>query len=260
MVAVAANANVLSRRVRYFVRMERARDSKLAQLLDEVAAPAYLFGGVVRDLALYGKRDLAHHEVDIDVVCAAQGREAARFFGRLAADRSVAQNKFGGFRLTTHRWNVDVWAAKDTWAFRQGKFRYESVESLLETTITSWEAILFQLDGGPLTCKSSYFRDLQNGRLDVVFGDNPNPLGMYVRLFRACISWPVRHLSARAREVVAGAMRIYSFEDMKSYEEEHYRRWYIDEPAYERVARAVQADGDGDVRMRFRENAVQLFS
>ena len=260
MVAVAANPNVLSRRVRYFVSRERARDPKLARLLDEVAGPAYLFGGVVRDLALYGKRDLAHHEVDIDVVCAARGREGARFFDRLATDRSVARNKFGGFRLTTHRWNVDVWPAEDTWAFRQGKFRYESVESLLETTITSWEAILFPLDGVPLACGGSYFKDLQSGRLDVVFDDNPNPLGMYVRLVRACIDWPVRHLSERARGVVAEAMRIYSFEDMKSYEETHYRRRYIKEPAYEQVARAVLADGDGDVRLRFDGRALQLFS
>lgn len=259
MVSVAANANVLSQRVRYFVRMERARDSKLAQLLDEIAAPAYLFGGVVRDLALYGKRDLANHEVDIDVVCAARGRQAERFFNQLAADHSVVRNKFVGFRLSTRRWNVDIWAAEDTWAFRQGKFRYESVESLLETTITSWEAILFRLNGGPLMYKSSYFRDIRDGRLDIVFGDNPNPLGMYVRLVRACIDWPVRHLSAKAREVVADALRTYSFEDLRSYEEEHYRRRYIDELAYEEVARTVQADGAGDVGMRSSEGAVQLF-
>ena len=259
MASVAENANVLSRRVRYFVKAERAKDSKLAKLLDEIATPAYLFGGVVRDLALYGKRDLANREVDIDVVCAARGRQADRFFERLAEDHNVARNRFGGFRLTTRRWNVDVWAAEDTWAFRQGKFRYESVESLLETTITSWEAILFRLDGGPLTCKSSYFKDIQNGLLDVIFGDNPNPLGMYVRLMRACVDWPVSHLSERAREVVADALRTYSFDDLKSYEQEHYRRRYIDELAYERVATVVRNGGSRGVGLAAREGVGQIF-
>lgn len=259
MVSVTANANVLSRRLRYFVRRERARDSKLAHLLDEVAAPAYLFGGVVRDLALYGKRDLANREVDIDLVCGARGRLANGFFRRLAGVDGVARNKFGGFRLTTHLWKVDVWAAEDTWAFRQGKFRYESIESLLETTITNWEAILFRLDGGPLTCKESYFSDIHEGRLDIVFGDNPNPLGMYVRLVRACAEGRVRYLSAKARDLVRDALAAYSFENLRSYEKAHYRRRHIDELSYERVARAVHANETGELDIPSGDNLGQIF-
>ena len=259
MVTVASSADVLSRRVRYFVKKERAGDRALAQLLDKIETPAYLFGGVVRDLALYGKRGLAEREPDIDIVCAARGSAARPFFSRLRRENGVLRNRFGGFRLRTHRWTVDVWAAEDTWAFREGKVAYESVESLLETTITNWEAVLFRLDGGTLTCKDSFFRDIQDGYLDVVSCENPNLLGMYVRLVRACIEWPVRQLSEKARDVVRTAIETYSFEDLQSYEREHYRRRYIDAPAYRAVARAVVASEAGPIPIRRAEGVADLF-
>lgn len=250
MVPVANSADVLSGRVRYFVKRERERDAALARLLDSVASPAYLFGGVVRDLALYGKRDLAGRDVDIDIVCATHGRSADQFLVSLEQEKGVARNKFGGLRMMTDRWKVDVWAAQDTWAFREGGFRYESVESLLETTITNWEAVLFRLDGGPLVCKRRYFEDIQAGHLDVVLGKNANPLGMYVRLVRACIFWPVVSLSSRARAVVREAMETHSFEGLKAYEREHYRHRYIEERPYEEVKSTVLASGAGKVRIR----------
>ena len=224
-------------------------DSALARLLDSVVGPAYLFGGVVRDLALYGKRGLSSRDVDIDIVCAAPGRLANEFFVGLEQQEGVVRNKFGGLRMATDRWKVDLWAAQDTWAFREGGFRYQSIESLLETTITNWEAVLFRLNGGPLMCKHGYFQDIQTGYLDVVFSENPNPLGMCVRVVRACIDWPVVRLSTRARDVVRQAIEAYSFEGLKSYEREHYRRQYIEEGPYEWVTRSVLADSTGEVRI-----------
>lgn len=247
MVAVAANAEVLSRRVRYFVQKERAADARLAWLLDEIETPAYLFGGVVRDLALYGKNKLADKDADIDIVCAARGCAAGPFFSRLEREHGVSRNRFGGFRLTTQHWKVDLWAAEDTWAFREGKFGYNSVESLLETTITNWEAVLFRLDGGSLVYKDGYFTDIQEGFLDVVFSENPNLLGMYVRIMRACIDWPVRYLSEKTRDVVRDAIEGYSLEELMSYEREHYRFRYIRGSEYERVKRAVLSGGTGAV-------------
>ena len=259
MVAVASSADVLSRRVRYFVKKERTEDVRLARLLDEIEAPAYLFGGVVRDLALYGKRGLAERGGDIDIVCAARGCAAGPLFSRLRREDGVFRNQFGGFRLVTRRWNVDLWAAEDTWAFREGKFDYESVESLLETTITNWEAVLARVDGGRLMYKDGYFRDLQEGYLDVVFSENPNLLGMYVRLVRACIERPVRQLSEKASRVVRGALDACSLGDMMSYEREHYRRCYIDGAGYRRVSSAVAAPEGGAVVIERAEETANLF-
>ena len=59
-------------------------------------------------MALYGKRGLANQDVDIDIVCAAQGRSAGHFFEKLEQEKGVTKNKFGGLRMVTDRWNVDV--------------------------------------------------------------------------------------------------------------------------------------------------------
>lgn len=259
MVEVAANADQLIRRVRYFIEKEKARDMQLARLLDEIEAPAYLFGGVVRDLALYGKKELTKREPDIDIVCAGRGRAVDRFFSRLERQDGVLRNRFGGFRFLTGHWKVDLWAAEDTWAFREGKCGYKSVESLLRTTITNWEAILFRLDSRALIYREGYFRDLREGYLDVVSSENPNLLGMYVRLVRACINWPVQYLSERTRKVVCEAMAKYTLKDMMSYEKEHYRRQYIDGPAFGCVTSAALANGDGAVPIARPERTGGLF-
>ena len=250
MISVASDADKLANRVRSFVMEERARDAGLARLLDEVVSPAYLFGGVVRDLALYGRRGLSGGEVDIDIVCGARGRSGDVFFEDLKSRAGVVKNRFGGLRMTTDRWNVDIWPAEETWAFRTGNARYESVESLLKTTITNWEAVLYRLNGGPLMHRPRYFEEICSGYLDVVLDDNPNRLGMYVRLVRACIAGPVSCLSGKARAVFKGAAEQYSFEELKSYERGHYRRQYIEEVDYQWITESVLAEGAGGIRLR----------
>lgn len=241
--SIASDANDLTNRVRSFINEERARDVGLSQLLDEVAPPAYLFGGVVRDLALYDKHDLLNRGGDIDIVCDAQGQCANAFFKDLDAKCGVVKNKFGGFRMTTNRWEVDIWPVAETWAFRHGHSKHESVESLLETTITNWDAVLFRLNGGPLVHKPTYFKDVGSGYLDVVLPDNPNPLGMYVRLVRACIAWPVSCLSSKAITVFMEAAEQYSFQDLMSYEKHHHKRRYIEEADCQRISEWVLSQG-----------------
>lgn len=259
MISVASDANKLTNRVRSFVEEERTRDAGLSRLLDEVVPPAYLFGGVVRDLALYGKQDLLDRGADIDIVCGARGRGASMFFESLDARPGVVKNRFGGFRMTTDRWKVDIWPAAETWAFRDGHSKYVSVESLLETTITNWEAVLFRLDRGPLVYRPTYFEEICSGYLDIVLHDNPNQLGMYVRLVRACIAGPVFRLSGKARTVFKEAAEQYSFEDLRSYERGHYSRRYIEEADYQRIAESVLGEGAGDVRIQPRAVRLDFF-
>ena len=254
MTSIASDANKLTKRVRSFVKNERARDAALSRLLDEVVSPAYLFGGVVRDLALYGKQSLPGREVDIDIVCGARGGSGSAFFEFLEARMGVEKNRFGGFRMRTDHWNVDIWPAEDTWAFRTGNARYQSIESLLKTTITNWEAVLFRLDVGPLMYKPSYFKDILSGYLDVVLDDNPNQLGMYVRLVRACITGPVSCLSGKARGVFREGAERYSFENLMSYERDHYKCRYIKEADYQWITDAVLVAGAGDVQIPPRDD------
>jgi len=188
----------------------------------------YLFGGVVRDIALYG---ISRLDSDIDLVCV-ESRDGIWPWAK-AKGLSFQQNKFGGCRVETDRWFVDLWRVEDTWAFKEGGCKYTGVESLLGTTITNWESILYGLRDQKLIYAGNYFEDLEERYLDVVYYRNPNPLGMYVRILRAYGLKDAAILSGKAVRAVNGALGTYSFGDVSAYEKEHYQFQYISKDIYD---------------------------
>ena len=173
----AGNPNCLAKRVDRFLSREKKNDASLLHLLDKLpsASPAYLFGGAIRDIALFG--NWYAFESDIDIVCDCQERQLVAFLEEFYTKEALKRNKFGGFRIKTRLWSVDIWPARHTWAFRQGILPYKGIRSLLDTTITNWESILFPLHGGPLICREGYFEDVLRGYLDIVLSKTPTQWG-----------------------------------------------------------------------------------
>lgn len=237
MTGTVRKSSDLVKRVKRFLSRERERDRGLSSLLDilESCRDVYLFGGILRDIALYGITKL---ESDIDLVCVGSHASVSSMVERNGF--RFEKNKFGGVRVETERWFVDVWNAEDTWAFREGGREYADVGSLLDTTITNWESILCSLNGCRLIHRDSYFRDLNERYLHVVFDKNPNLLGMHVRIMRAYACRHASVLSGKAAQVVAEALNAYSFEDLSAYEKEHYRYRYIVEDVYEHFKKCVR--------------------
>lgn len=231
MTSPANSATVLAQRVKRFLDRERKRDEVLCQLLDALRGypVAYLFGGVLRDIALFGIRDF---DSDIDIVCTWSDDRLRSAVRRFAPE----SNRFGGFRIRTARWTVDLWRAQNTWAFRRGIIQYESVESLLRTTITNWESILYRLESGRILCPPTYFHDLSHGYVDIVLGTNPNPLGMSVRLLRLYAEKQATSFSSQATNLLSTATSRYSFEELSVYESEHYAKRFIDRATYNYIS------------------------
>ena len=228
MIPTARSGDALSKRVKRFLERAQAKDECLANLLHRMALPgsAYLFGGILRDIALYGIEQFGS---DIDIVYTnKKTKENLALIGDLPVDR----NRFGGFRIRTKHWFVDVWEAQESWAFMQGYRKYKSIESLLDTTITNWESILYRVDGGQLICRDNYFEDLRQRYLDVVLDENPNTLGMYIRLVRAHAIKDASILSNRAAQVIREGLLAHSFEEMNEYERAHYSGAYISRETY----------------------------
>ena len=247
MIRTARKSSDLAKRVRRFLWRERRRDRSLSSLLDclESRRDVYLYGGVLRDIALYG---ISNVESDIDLVCVGS-RDVVGAVVREDRFR-FRENKFGGFRAETERWFVDLWHAEETWAFREGGCEYRGVESLLGVTITNWESILCRLDGHRLIHGENYFRDLNKRYLHVVLERNPNPLGMYVRIMRAYACKEAAVLSGKAAEVVGRGLQMYSFADIRAYESGHYRIQYIGEGVYELFRRRLMNPGSRPVELR----------
>jgi len=175
----------------------------------------YIFGGVLRDLALLGRRGFSS---DIDVVVEGNWDHCIRYLQTLGAHR----NKFGGYRLEIAGWPVDIWNSRDTWAIRNGFVKYDGIASLTHTTVLNWDAILMNWRTRTFVCRDDYLSSLQSRILDVVLRQNPNPLGMAVRVFRHLGVKDARQVTASAAEYLADCTTRYSFDELRKSEIRSY--------------------------------------
>src|ERR1700736_2582933 len=77
---------------------------KTLRRIDQNDWNAVIFGGVLRDLTLFGNAQLPR---DVDVVVAgASSKDLEAAFKDLICDRI----RFGGFRLRPRGWLIDIWA------------------------------------------------------------------------------------------------------------------------------------------------------
>ena len=181
----------------------------------------YLFGGVLRDLAMFGRKGFAS---DFDLVVEGDWDHLTKYLERLGASR----NRFGGYRLFVERWPVDIWKARETWAVREGLVRYRGIESLTKTTILNWDAILLNWRTKEMVCRPDYFFEIQQHLMDVVLTENPNPLGAAVRAFRHLCSKDAEKLTVAAARYLAGAAKRYSPESIVRTEVAGYGSRVID--------------------------------
>ena len=191
MAKVAASKEVLRKRVRRLLRLDRGKDDQcelqirilpLLRSLGEVA----LIGGAIRDLARCGRGGFAS---DLDFVV--HGSPRTKFRDALAG-LNATPNRFGGYALRFHQWKVDVWHLEDTWARTAGLRRVEQLSDLLRCTFFDWDSVVFDLRSGQLTCDDAYLVRLEAGVMDLCLEENPNPAGSLVRALRRAALWKVR--------------------------------------------------------------------
>ena len=182
----------------------------------------YLFGGVLRDVALYGKSGFTS---DIDLVVDSDWMQLAKYY---LTSHGARRNRFGGFRLQVNGQSIDIWSAQRTWAIRQGLVQYRGIGSLTRTTILNWDAILLNWRTQQVICDKNYFRQIRNGVLDIVLEQNPNPLGAVVRAFRHLCLHDARILTISAARFLSSASRRYTQDAIVSSEIASYRNSVID--------------------------------
>lgn len=185
----------------------------------------YLFGGVIRDIALLGRKGF---NSDIDLVVEGDWPQIARYLDSLKAYR----NKFGGYRLTVGGWPVDIWNAKETWAIKQGLVEYKGIASLTETTVLNWDAILMNWRTKNFIYRENYFEELSERVLDIVLEENPSPRGMVVRVFRHLYYKGAEKITRRAAVYLAKCAKRYSFEEIKNAELRSYSNTLIKPAIY----------------------------
>ena len=203
----------------------------------------YLFGGILRDLALTGRRGSTS---DIDLVVDGDWTHLVTYL----KSRGFTRNRFGGFRGCVDGWPVDIWNGRETWAIREGLVQYRGIESLVKTTILNWDAILLNWRSKQIICHPRYFQQIRDGVMDIVLKQNPNPLGAAVRAFRHLCLKDARKLTVPAEKYLVDSARKYSTETIVKSEIGSYGRTDI-QPAVLSYFRHMDDNSKNAVPRRF---------
>ena len=223
--AVAKDRSALKKRLQRFFNPKIEARARLCEFLDVLASnvDVYIYGGLIRDIARQG---VASFGSDIDIVYT--GDESA--LNSVLASFGDGRNSFGGRRLNVGRWQVDIWAAEATWAFAEGYRGFDGIESMLDTTITNWDAILYRWQDKKIICKEDYFKELSASYLDIVLDKNPNMLGMYTRVMRYCVGkFAAKEVSVEVARVLKSAFEEYSEQELLEYEKRSFEYGILQE-------------------------------
>ena len=203
----------------------------------------YIFGGLLRDMALYGKKGF---NSDIDLVAEGSWGHCVDFLEYCGASK----NKFGGYRLKVGDWPIDIWNARETWAIKCGLVKYLGIQSLTKTTMLNWDAILMNWRTKNFISCEDYLDAVKERKLDIVLEKNPNPLGMAVRVFRhLCLKDP-KKISPSAAIYLANCTSQYSFNKLRNSEFCSYGNTVMEQAIYKFFERIKQHENLG-IEKRF---------
>ena len=135
-------------------------------------------------------------------------------------------------------------------AIREGLVEYHGIESLTETTILNWDAILLNWRTKRIICNPDYFLQIRNRVMDIVLTENPNPLGAAVRAFRHLCLKDAKELTTQAARYLADAAHEYPDETIIKSEIASYRESIID-PAILGFFRHMDTSSEDLIRRQF---------
>lgn len=192
-------------------------DFLLAALPDH---EAYLFGGAIRDFALFGRPGF-NSDLDLVVSC------PSITLAEVLPSWGVVRNKFGGFRLNVGQQEIDVWSAPETWAFKQGLLAYSGIESLLSTVVINWDAVLLNLRNNEILTYPGFFEEIEKRHLDVRFTKNPKPTNVATKILRYISLKEVKTVSVDLHDYVKRAIKSIGSEEIVRREMEQFGSGYI---------------------------------
>ena len=166
----------LRKRLGCFLRCESVHRKPLMPLLQDIKAhggSAFIFGGMLRDLMMFGLR---RNPRDIDLVVENVSPE----LNRILEEKLKKMTRFGGFELEVAHWEFDLWAIGSTWAFGHDPKRVVSFENLPHTTFLNVQAVVAELFPRPGKARRIYshgfFQGLLSKTVEINYEDNPYPV------------------------------------------------------------------------------------
>lgn len=212
-----------------------------------VDGDTYIFGGIIRDLAIFGKEGF---HSDIDIVVDGDWSDLVPILKSYGA----LENKFGGLRLVVDNWPIDIWEAKNTWAIKQGHIKYQGIASLTDTTVLNWDGILMNLRTKNFVYRKDYFEELSERILDIVLVENPNPIGMLIRVLRHFKQKDATKISYTAVKYLVHALNLTDYQTIRDTELSSYGTNLIDKMSYD-YFRTIDFDSDGNIFSTYKHHS-----
>ena len=144
---------------------------------------AALFGGVLRDLVVFGDRKGPR---DFDIVVDMNEEDLFNLFRTKVRRRT----RFGGLHILHEGWPLDIWPLERTWAFRHMAIA-PTFKNLPRTTFLNVEAIAVDISNPACSEKALYEQGFFNAialrTVEINLQENPYPALCVVRsLITAC--------------------------------------------------------------------------
>jgi hypothetical protein len=206
--------------LRRFLRTRNPARYPLGHALKRIAEcgwNAAVFGGMPRDLVLFGSRARIR---DVDIVVDGVGvDQIVDAFGPYVRRRT----RFGGVSLNIQGWRFDIWPLQETWAFRERKLPLASFADLPKTTFLDVEALAITVSPKRRWRVHSHgFFDAATKRVvDINLEENPYPDLAIVRslLIAANLRFA---LGPRLKQYIALYSEHYSSAQLSHVQQRHY--------------------------------------
>ncbi|MGI1999784.1 hypothetical protein [Shewanella frigidimarina] len=223
--STAKTTKALKQRVERFFVSNNAGRNEVNDILSSLTnvADIYIFGGMIRDICLYGVKKF---DSDIDVICTCDRNSLvnALLFNNINV---FSENKFGGIRIKQLEWDIDIWCVRDTWAFKKGYIPFVNINSILSTTLMTWDSILYDFNRKQVICDDDYLKDLMLGRLELVLDKTPNEIGSIVRILRAIYGKDAISIGEKVINMLKNRIGKYSIDELVQYEINSYSKRYL---------------------------------
>lgn len=247
---VVRDENLLKRRIKYYIesgRGGRQSETALIQALSQ-QAHLYVFGGLIRDISLY----TAHQfRSDIDLVFVGSKKQLEKALSEHRLQK-ISENKFGGFRVKDFTVDIDIWSLEETWAFKQDVLpkRNVEVEDLLNTTLMTWDSVLYDIQNSRIITTDSWLNDLHVGRLDLVLERTPDVNSALVRVLRTIYGKDVLMLGERLCKFLATLLNKHSDQVLMHNEFKRFRTNHITSKRLSRLRQDLERwSGRGDIQV-----------
>ncbi|APP06745.1 hypothetical protein AAFX19_15650 [Vibrio harveyi] len=235
----------LKDRIENFFGNEINQQIEVSEVISSLTESAYtyVFGGMLRDIGLFGTKGF---ESDIDLVFSGDKASLAKAIRKVDC-LNYHENKFGGYRIQGLHWELDVWCAQDTWAIKKGHVKFDDISSLLNTTLMTWDSVLYCINDNKLIVRENYLDNLISRKLDIILEENPNKVGSLVRVLRAIYGKQAASLGPKAATLLANTLTAYKSTTLIEYEKQSFTSHFIDNCNLSHLKQKLSTyDGHGD--------------